>query len=118
MIQVSKSISRLETDRAVFSIFGEYQSRLMDEYNVFAIEASYGTGDYSEDNIIRRMHYFGTQNTDHEITAIQYLTDNCGQAFREQVLAYMEQKYGISLIRNFTGLTAEWESCLSFCHKI
>ena len=111
MIQVSKSISRLETDRAVFSIFGEYQSRLMDEYNVFAIEASYGTGDYSEDNIIRRMHYFGTQNTDHEITAIQYLTDNCGQAFREQVLAYMEQKYGISLIRNFTGLTAEWEKC-------
>lgn len=111
VIQSSKSMSRLETDRAVFSVFGEYQRKLMEEYHVFALEGSYGTGDYSEDNIVRRMHYYETGNIEHEITDIQYLTDNSGQAFREQVLAYMEQKYGISLIRNFTGLTAEWEEC-------
>lgn len=109
VIQSSKSMSRLETDRAVFSVFGEYQRKLMEEYHVFALEGSYGTGDYSEDNIVRRMHYYETGNIEHEITDIQYLTDNSGQAFREQVLAYMEQKYGISLIRNFTGVTAEWE---------
>ena len=55
------------------------------------------------------MHYYGTDGTEHEITGIQYLTDDHGQAFREQVLTYMEQTKGIGLIRELTGLTAEWE---------
>ena len=40
------------------------------------------------------MLYYGTGNTDHEITGMQFLTDNRGQAFREQVLTYMEECYG------------------------
>ena len=55
------------------------------------------------------MHYYGTEGTEHKITGIQYLTDNRGQAFREQVLAYMEQVNGIGIVREFTGLTSEWE---------
>ena len=37
------------------------------------------------------------------------LTDNGGQAFREQVLAYMESKDGIDLIQNLVGLSEKWE---------
>ena len=55
------------------------------------------------------MHCYETGNTDHEVTEIQYLTENNGEAFREQVLTYMEQKYGLSLIQEFTGLTSQWE---------
>ncbi|HJA65671.1 hypothetical protein B5F07_15585 [Lachnoclostridium sp. An169] len=107
-IHVSKNMSRLETDRAIFSIFGEYQRNLLEDYHVFALEGSYGSGEYKEDNILRRMHYYGSPGTEHEITGIQYLTDNNGQSFREQVLAYMEQRYGIGIIQNLTGLTGEW----------
>lgn len=46
---------------------------------------------------------------EHEITAVQYLTDNSAQAFREQVLEFMEQRYGMSLVRDYTGMTARWE---------
>lgn len=109
VIHTSKNLSRLETDRAVFSVFGEYQKELLEEYQVFAIDGSYGTGDFSEERITARMHYYETGETDHEITEIQFLTDNHGQAFREQVTAYMEECYGIGMIRDFTGLTAEWE---------
>lgn len=109
VIQSSKSLSRLAVDRAVYSLFGEYHQELLKSFHVFAIDGSYGTGQYEEDNLIRRMHYYGTENTDHQITAVQYLTDNGGQAFREQVLEYMEQKYGVSLIKGFTGMTAKWE---------
>lgn len=109
VIQSAKNMGRLETDRAVYSIFGEYQKELLEEYHVFGLEGSYGTGSYSEENLISRMHYYGTEGTEHEITGIQYLTDNRGQAFREQVLAYMEQVNGIGIVREFTGLTAEWE---------
>ena len=109
VIHTSKNLSRLETDRAVFSIFGEYQKKLLEEYHVFAIEGSYGTGDFTEERLIGRMHDYEYADIDHEITDIQFLTDNHGQAFREQVTAYMEDRYGIGVIRDFTGKTAEWE---------
>ena len=38
VIHTSKAMSRLETDRAVFSIFGEYQKELLEDYHVFSIE--------------------------------------------------------------------------------
>ena len=109
VIHTSKNMSRLETDRAVFSLFGEYNRNLLEDYHVFSIEGTYETGNFSEDRLIGRMHYYGTGNTDHEVTGIQFLTDNRGQAFREQVLAYMEECYGIGLIREFTGSTEQWE---------
>lgn len=109
VIHTSKNMSRLETDRAVFSLFGEYNRNLLEDYHVFSIEGTYETGNFSEDRLIGRMHYYGTGNTDHEVTGIQFLTDNRGQAFREQVLAYMEECYGVGLIREFTGSTEQWE---------
>lgn len=108
-IQAAKNLGRLKTDRAIYSVFGEYQKELLEQYHVFGLDGSYGTGSYTEENLISRMHYYGTEGIDHEITDIQYLTDNSGQAFREQVLTYMEQTNGIGMIRKFTGLTEEWE---------
>lgn len=109
VIQTSKSMSRLTVDRAVFSVFGGYQSELFEDYHVFALDGSYGSGTFSKDQLTGRLHYYGDPGISHEITGIQYLTDNGGQAFREQVLEYMESKYGISLVRRFTGLTQEWK---------
>lgn len=109
VIQTEKNLSRVCADGAVFSIFGEYERTMLEKYHIFGIDGSYGTGNFSEDHLIGRMHYYSDRNIDYEIDRIQYLTDNKGQSFREQVLAYMEQKYGIELIENLTGLTARWE---------
>ena len=109
VIHTTKNLNRLAADRAVFSVFGEYHGKLLEDYHVFAIEGSYGTGEYSDERLIGRMRYYGTAGMEQEITGIQYLTDLNGQAFREQVLQYMEEKYGLSLIRDFTGLTSQWE---------
>lgn len=109
IIHTSKNLSRLAVDRAIFSVFGEYHGKLLGDYHIFAIEGSYGTGEFSEDRLTERMQYYGTAGMEQEITGIQYLTDNNGQVFREQVLQYMEDRYGVSLIRDFTGLTTRWE---------
>lgn len=109
VIHTAGNLSRLAVDRAIFSVFGEYQRNLLEDYHIFSIEGSYGTGDFSEERLTSRMHYYGSSGIRHEITGIQYLTDNQGQAFREQVLEYMEDQYGIGLIRDFTGLTGKWE---------
>ena len=109
VIQTSKSMSRLTADRALFSVFGGYQSELFEDYHVFALDGSYGSGTFSEEQLTARLHYYGSTQIRHEITGIRYLTDNSGMEFREQVLESMEAKYGISLIRKFTGLTQQWE---------
>ena len=49
-IQAGKNLARLETDRAVYSVFGEYQKELLEQYHIFGLEGSYGTGSYTEDN--------------------------------------------------------------------
>ena len=52
VIHTSKNMSRLETDRAVFSLFGEYNRNLLEDYHVFSIEGTYETGNFSEDRLI------------------------------------------------------------------
>lgn len=108
-IQTTKNQRRLDVDQAIFSIFGEYQKELWEEYEVFAIEASYQSGQYDENRILDRLAYYGSEGVDQEISDIQMLTDNQGQAFREQVLAFMEQQNGIQTMQEIIGLSAKWE---------
>ncbi|PWJ49096.1 hypothetical protein SAMN05216529_10826 [Faecalicatena contorta] len=109
VIQVSKNQKRLDVDNAIFSIFGEYQKELLEEYEILAIDGNYGTGSFQEQNLLDHMRYYGTAGIEHDIQGIQYLSDNKGSAFREQVLEYMEQAYGISIIRELAGKTGVWK---------
>ena len=109
VIQTEKNQKRLDVDRAVFSIFGEYQKQLLEEYEILAVDGSYGTTAYKEENLLDRMRYYGSAGIEHEIQGIQYLTDKNGSAFREQVLDYMEHTYGISIVRDLAGMTGQWE---------
>ena len=104
-IQLMKNQARIDVDSALYSLFGEYQTDLLEEYHIFGIEETYGTGNLQEENLqeenlLRRMHYFGTKGIVHEIKGIQYLTDLDGMGLREQIITYMEQKYGIEYARN------------------
>ena len=100
-IQLMKNQARIDVDSALYSLFGEY--------HIFGIEETYGTGNLQEENLLRRMHYFGTKGIIHEIKGIQYLTDLDGMGLREQIITYMEQKYGIEYARNLAGMTGEWK---------
>lgn len=109
-VQTEKNVRRLEADRAVYSLFGEYQKELLEEYDIFALEGTYETGTFDEQQILDRLIYYGCSNVQQEITGIQYLTDNDGQAFREQILEYMETKSGLGMVEDMMGASAEWES--------
>ena len=109
VIQVSKNQKRLDVDNAIFSIFGEYQKQLLEEYEILAIDGSYGTDSFQEQNLLDHMRYYGTAGIEQDIQGIQYLSDNRGSAFREQILEYMEQTYGISIVRELAGKTGVWK---------
>lgn len=108
-IQTTKNQKRLDVDRAIFSIFGEYQKELWEEYEIFALDSSYQSGQYDENRILDRLAYYGSVGVEQEISEIQLLTDNQGQAFREQVLAFMEQQSGLQIMQDMIGLSAKWE---------
>lgn len=108
-IQTTKNMKRLAVDKALFSVFGEYHRELLEEYEIFAIDGTYGTGQYEEQQIINRMSYYGSIGIEQSVTDLQFLTDNGGQAFREQVLECMETRKGMEILQDVTGLSAKWE---------
>ncbi len=108
-IQTVKNRKRMDVDGAVFSLFGEYQKNLLEEYQVFALDSTYESGEYEESLLLDRMAYYGSAGITQEITDIQLLTDNNGQAFREQVIKYMESRTGITLVQNLAGMASKWE---------
>lgn len=109
-LQTAKNVKRMDADRAAFSAFGEYEKDLLEEYGIFALDGAYGSDGFAEDRILGRMAYYGSMGIGQEVTEIQLLTDTLGQPFREQVLTCMEEKTGISLVRDLTGMAADWEA--------
>lgn len=53
-IQMAKNYRRADMNRAIESVFAEYQKELLEEYEIFALDAGYETGRYSEQNLIDR----------------------------------------------------------------
>lgn len=108
-IQVAKNERRADAGRAVESIFAEYQRELLERYDIFAIEGSYESGTMSEENILNRLSFYGTENIETDIVAIRYLTDQNGKEFLRQAVEYEKQKTGISAVENLTGKVSEWK---------
>lgn len=95
-------------NRAIESVFAEYQKELLEEYGIFALDGSYETGQYSERNITERLEYYGAGDMEQKILRIQFLTDHGCQTFWEQMACYMEQKYGLDIVKEWTGMTPVW----------
>lgn len=108
-IQNAKNYKRADVNRALESVFAEYQKELLEEYDVFALEATYETGNYSENQLEKRLAYFGAGNVEQDVQKIEFLTDNGASAFYEQVSCYMEQKYGLGALGDKEAATDLWK---------
>ena len=49
-------------DLGVFSLFGEYDKYLLEEYDVFAFNGSYGTGTFSIGDVEERLDRYMSKN--------------------------------------------------------
>ena len=95
-------------NRAMECVFAEYQKELLEQYDLFGLEAGYETGSYSEENIKNRLAYYGA-DMDNEIKRIELFTDNHGQAFIREVGKYMKHRYGVSWADQYLGNTSLWK---------
>lgn len=109
-MQVLKNRKRGDMDRALESVFAEYQKDLLEDFEIFSLEGTYETGNFSEENMMKRLETYGVRDAEQTVEKIQFLTDEQGRPFREQVIAYMKQKMGISQLEELAGLTGQWEN--------
>lgn len=96
-------------NRAVECVFAEYQKELLEHYDVFAIEAGYESGTYSEQNLLDRLSYYGA-DMGNDIKRIRLFTDQNGELFMDQAGKYMKHKYGISWADKYLGSTSIWKN--------
>lgn len=108
-LQSAKSWRRADMNRAMESAFAEYQKELLEEYEIFALDAGYESGEYSEDRFLDRLSYYGADGMEQEIVRVQLLTDNHCAAFEEQVARYVEHRYGIGSLDDALNPSEEWE---------
>lgn len=109
-VQMAKNYRRADMNRAMESVFAEYQKELLDEYEIFALEATYETGTYGERNIKKRLEFYGAEGMEQSVKRLSLLTDHGGQPFLEQVAVYMEEKYGMDKVKDLTGKSADWKT--------
>lgn len=93
-----------------YSVFGEYEKKLLEDYEIFAVDGAYGTGDFSIQRVNDRLKKFISYNTNpqkevleklcfdpwklqlekSEIKEYALLTDQNGETFYQQAVAYMK----------------------------
>lgn len=108
-IQGMKNEKRADASRAAESVFAEYQRELLEVYEIFALEGSYETGDMSESNILNRLSFYGAENMEIEMEAMRYLTDQNGQEFYRQAVAYEKEKTGVAAAERLIGDLPTWK---------
>ena len=115
---------RMETegvmDLGLYSIFGEFNRQLLEQYDLFFIDSSYGEGRPSVKRSEEHLQYYMNENfrkeraegwlgfrdlTDlscdnTEFECYMYASDRQGQVLKAQIVNYMQGKKGIDIAEN------------------
>ena len=113
------------TEAGMQSIMAEYHRELLEQYNLFAIDSSYGTNKCGRKNTESHLLYYlrknlsledvflsdylyrdflGLQADDAELTNVSFLTDEKGAVFRKQAVEAIRDDVGLGLLENL----GEW----------
>lgn len=106
-------------DIGLQSVFAEYHRQLLEQYNLFAIDSSYGTAEPGTYNTEAHLLYYLDKNLDMEdvflssffyrdflglqvdgveMTGVSILTDNNGAVFRRRAAETMQDDIGLSAL--------------------
>lgn len=109
------------TDMSMQSILAEYHRELVKQYNIFAIDSSYGTvvcgranteehlKDYLDKNLsagdvfltgILYRDFLGMKLTDAKLTKVSILTDEKGEVFRRKAVEAIAEDVGLGLLED------------------
>lgn len=107
-IQNVKNFRRADGERAMECLFAEYQKELLEEYEIFSLDAGYETGTYQKELLERRLEFYGLENFNTSIERIQFLSDKKSMVFYEQAVQFMKHRYGLDFVEKELGMTDSW----------
>jgi len=119
-IGAARAQAELAADLGLDSVFAEYNRALLDQYELFFIDSSYGgenggigkvethLSKYLEKNmdpdkdagLFGGITYLKLTNPYLEISEVSYAGDNCGEVWKAQAVAYMKAVYGGNIINS------------------
>lgn len=106
-------------DTGLQSVFAEYHRELLEQYNLFAIDSSYGTGESGTYNTEAHLLYYLEKNLDLddvflssflyrdflnlrvdgvEMTGVSIFTDENGAVFRKRAVGAVQDDVGLSVL--------------------
>lgn len=119
-IQGARAWAAAVTDMGLFSVFGEYERELLENYDVLLLDGAFGTGDFSPERVAWRMQDYMKYNTSPieglkkravnlfpmtaescQITGYTLATDENGNAFYQQVVEGIRENLGMELLLRF-----------------
>ncbi|MCC8067568.1 MAG: DUF5702 domain-containing protein [Clostridiales bacterium] len=122
-IQGAKAQSATITGMGTFSLLSEFETKLLEKYEIFSLDGASG-GSFQIQTVNDRFEEFITQNANpktgllkslafdpwnleletSEITGYALLTDNKGEAFYQQAVAYMKTNIGVIALEEILKL--------------
>ena len=118
---------RTETagNTAVRSVMGEFHRELLQQYDLYFIDASYGTGSASEEQVRQHLQSYMEKNLESggadftgihleslEIDATRFAADDRAKALREQVYAYMSADPAGNILSKILADGDTWQGLL------
>ena len=109
------------TDIGLNSVMAEYHRELLNRYNFFAVDSSYGTARAGSSNVEQHLQHYMNRNFsmedvflsgllykdfialeagDTEVTSVSILTDGKGEVFRKRAVEAVKDDVGITTLEN------------------
>ncbi len=118
-IQGARAQTANLTGMGNFSLLGEFERNLLEEYEIFGLDGSYGSGTFGIYKTAQRFEEFLSYNvnpakdlfsvwcfdpwnlglTHSEISGYALLTDDKGEAFYQQAVSYMKANLGTGAVK-------------------
>ncbi len=110
-----------------FSLFGEFENELLEKYDVFSLDGSYGEGTFQIAKVNERLQEYVSYNAnpkkdifslwcfdpwnlelaDSEVSGYALLTDNKGEPFYQQAVSYMKANAAVIAVDKLLEYTKD-----------
>lgn len=125
-VQGTRAKASAVLDMGLFSVFGEYEKSLLEDYDIFFLDGSYGSGDYHIEKPRIRLEDMMSYNitpkkglmtggfdplkltlSESSIDGITLATDEDGAPLYQQAVAYVKENLGTEAIGKLMEASAE-----------
>lgn len=115
-------------DTGLYSLFSEYDEKLLEQYHLFFLDGSYGTGRMNPAQMINQIEYYMKPVLSSGLTRCRILacgidgyrvaSDEKGKAAQQQMIRYMKDNLGVSAIEAIRDRMEESQNILNHQEQI